>query len=341
MAVTSRGRSISTTAVPLITLLVVRAQRFLYIPGRTVYYASGGDRYDGKTDAKDGRSSLTRPSPRANAEEPTSAAAAVTRRTRNPRRSVRIFAIALVADPPSLVLPPLRCASNGGGVRRTVIGTALLARASLAPHTPTPTRPRPRQGASWSRSPSARWRGSAPGPGTGTPTLCRSAATASPVRALASAAVLAHRAAPGHRVDRRSQRGALCRGDRRRQPAARRPHAGRRASTVAGRHGVQINRQNYMLVTTVRNWVPQTSRLVKADAAHGNWPTLPGSARDAIRAGAVMGPVPDRLPTQPQTCDVKTAWPLPADSSYHTRARSGHTRSSDSQVTSVHSILVC
>jgi hypothetical protein len=44
---------------------------------------------------------------------------------------------------------------------------------------------------------------------------------------------------------------------------------------------VQINRENYMLVTTTRNLAPATSRLVKADPAQGNWPTVPKSQRDA------------------------------------------------------------
>jgi hypothetical protein len=44
---------------------------------------------------------------------------------------------------------------------------------------------------------------------------------------------------------------------------------------------VQINRDNYMLVTTVRDLVPQTSRLVKASPVQGNWPTVPHSQREA------------------------------------------------------------
>ena len=40
-------------AALLITVLIAREQRLLYIPGRTVYHASGGYRGDGKTDAKD------------------------------------------------------------------------------------------------------------------------------------------------------------------------------------------------------------------------------------------------------------------------------------------------
>jgi hypothetical protein len=40
-------------AALLIALLVTGEQRLLYIPGRTVYHASGGYHGDGKTDAKD------------------------------------------------------------------------------------------------------------------------------------------------------------------------------------------------------------------------------------------------------------------------------------------------
>jgi hypothetical protein len=48
---------------------------------------------------------------------------------------------------------------------------------------------------------------------------------------------------------------------------------------------VQINRQNYLLVTTVVNLVPQNSRLVIANAAQGNWPTVAGSIREASYQG--------------------------------------------------------
>jgi len=44
---------------------------------------------------------------------------------------------------------------------------------------------------------------------------------------------------------------------------------------------VQINRENYLLITTVRDLVPQNSRLVKADPAEPGWHTVPGSVRDA------------------------------------------------------------
>lgn len=43
---------------------------------------------------------------------------------------------------------------------------------------------------------------------------------------------------------------------------------------------VSINRENYMLVTTTRDLVPATSRLVKALPSRGSWPTVPGSQRD-------------------------------------------------------------
>jgi Domain of unknown function (DUF4185) len=42
---------------------------------------------------------------------------------------------------------------------------------------------------------------------------------------------------------------------------------------------VQINRDNYLMVTTVKNLEPQTSRLVKANPAQGNWQTVPKSQR--------------------------------------------------------------
>ena len=44
---------------------------------------------------------------------------------------------------------------------------------------------------------------------------------------------------------------------------------------------VAINRENYMLVTTTKDLVPSTSRLVKASPSGGNWPTVPTSRRPA------------------------------------------------------------
>ena len=70
---------------------------------------------------------------------------------------------------------------------------------------------------------------------------------------------------------------------------------------------VQINRDNYMMVTTAKDLRPQTSRLVKADPARGNWPTLPGSERAAGfengRQSQISGyydPIP--------TADSPTGW---------------------------------
>jgi hypothetical protein len=51
---------------------------------------------------------------------------------------------------------------------------------------------------------------------------------------------------------------------------------------------VQINRENYLMVTTVRELVPQTSRLVKAIPAQGNWPTVPNSQREATYEGSLQ-----------------------------------------------------
>jgi hypothetical protein len=48
---------------------------------------------------------------------------------------------------------------------------------------------------------------------------------------------------------------------------------------------VEINRVNYLLVTTTKDLVPQTSRLVKPAAGQGNWPTVPKSERPADYAG--------------------------------------------------------
>ncbi len=63
---------------------------------------------------------------------------------------------------------------------------------------------------------------------------------------------------------------------------------------------VQINRENYMMVTTVRNLVPQTSRLVKADPAQGNWQTVASSQREAGYEGGRQSQISgyyDPIPT--------------------------------------------
>ena len=63
---------------------------------------------------------------------------------------------------------------------------------------------------------------------------------------------------------------------------------------------VEINRENYLLVTTTRDLRPQTSRLVKAEAGQGNWATVPGSRRDASYAGGGQSQISgyyDPIPT--------------------------------------------
>jgi hypothetical protein len=48
---------------------------------------------------------------------------------------------------------------------------------------------------------------------------------------------------------------------------------------------VQINRRNYLMVTTTKNLEPQTSRLVTAEPARAGWQTIPGSKRPASYQG--------------------------------------------------------
>ena len=63
---------------------------------------------------------------------------------------------------------------------------------------------------------------------------------------------------------------------------------------------VQINRQNYLLVTTTKDLVPQSSRLVKAEPAQTLWQTLAGSVRDADYAGGLQSQISgyyDPIPT--------------------------------------------
>jgi hypothetical protein len=70
---------------------------------------------------------------------------------------------------------------------------------------------------------------------------------------------------------------------------------------------VQINRQNYLLVTTTKDLVPQNSRLVKAEPTQGLWQTLPGSTRDAAYMGGQQSQISgyyDPIPTPTS----KTGW---------------------------------
>jgi len=70
---------------------------------------------------------------------------------------------------------------------------------------------------------------------------------------------------------------------------------------------VQINRENYMMVTTAKDLRPQSSRLVKADPAKGNWPTLPGSQRDAAFEGGRQSQISGYYDPIP-TADSATGW---------------------------------
>jgi len=70
---------------------------------------------------------------------------------------------------------------------------------------------------------------------------------------------------------------------------------------------VQINRQNYLMVTNVKSLVPMSSRLVKAEAAHGDWQTIPGSQRTAGYAGGRQTQVSGYYDPIP-TADSQTGW---------------------------------
>jgi Domain of unknown function (DUF4185) len=70
---------------------------------------------------------------------------------------------------------------------------------------------------------------------------------------------------------------------------------------------VQINRQNFLLVTTTKDLIPQNSRLVKAEPAQGLWQTLPGSTRDGAYMGGQQSQISgyyDPIPTAEST----TGW---------------------------------
>ncbi len=70
---------------------------------------------------------------------------------------------------------------------------------------------------------------------------------------------------------------------------------------------VEINRQNFMLVTTTRSLVPVGSRLVKAEAAQRHWQTVRGSVRDAGYLGGAQSQISgyyDPIPTP----DSVTGW---------------------------------
>ena len=70
---------------------------------------------------------------------------------------------------------------------------------------------------------------------------------------------------------------------------------------------VEINRENYLLVTTTQGLRPQTSRLVKALPGQGNWATVPGSQRDAGYAGGRQSQISGYYDPIP-TADSASGW---------------------------------
>ncbi|MGA5541632.1 DUF4185 domain-containing protein [Mycobacterium sp. NPDC051198] len=70
---------------------------------------------------------------------------------------------------------------------------------------------------------------------------------------------------------------------------------------------ISINRENYMLVTTTKELRPQSSRLVKADAAQPNWPTVPGSVREAKYQGGAQSQIAGYYDPVP-TPDSPSGW---------------------------------
>jgi Domain of unknown function (DUF4185) len=70
---------------------------------------------------------------------------------------------------------------------------------------------------------------------------------------------------------------------------------------------VQVNRRNYLMVTTTRNLVPQSSRLVAPEPARGNWQTVAGSRRDASYQGGSQTQISGYYDPIP-TADSVTGW---------------------------------
>ncbi|WP_163701428.1 DUF4185 domain-containing protein [Mycolicibacterium agri] len=70
---------------------------------------------------------------------------------------------------------------------------------------------------------------------------------------------------------------------------------------------VQINRENYMLVTVAKDLRPLNSRLVKPDPARGGWPTVPGSLRDASYEGGRQSQISGYYDPIPAP-DSETGW---------------------------------
>jgi hypothetical protein len=70
---------------------------------------------------------------------------------------------------------------------------------------------------------------------------------------------------------------------------------------------VQINRENYLMITTTKDLVPQSSRLVKADPARPGWPTVPNTVRDASYLGGGQSQISGYYDPMP-TPDSKRGW---------------------------------
>jgi hypothetical protein len=70
---------------------------------------------------------------------------------------------------------------------------------------------------------------------------------------------------------------------------------------------VQINRRNYLMVTTTHNLVPVNSRLVTPEPAHAGWQTVAGSRRDASYQGGRQTQVSGYYDPIP-TADSPSGW---------------------------------
>src|SRR4029453_7135689 len=71
--------------------------------------------------------------------------------------------------------------------------------------------------------------------------------------------------------------------------------------------GVKINRDNYLMVSTVKDLVPQTSRLVKTNPGQGNWPTIPNTQRPATYEGGRQSQISGYYDPIPKP-DSPTGW---------------------------------
>ncbi|WP_082969145.1 DUF4185 domain-containing protein [Mycobacterium kyorinense] len=70
---------------------------------------------------------------------------------------------------------------------------------------------------------------------------------------------------------------------------------------------VRINRDNYLLVATTKELVAQSSRLVKAQPAHGYWQTVAGSVREASYQDGGQSQISGYYDPIP-TVDSPTGW---------------------------------